>query len=238
MASSEVGHNKNVANFKSLYQILEEMGALYNPANPAIKLANLQPLKAVLDEAIEEFNEKHPLYKNAAAERETAMAPLNRLTTRIINSFRASNVTASDIENAESMARVIRGFMKPKKANVENDSTESISTSRMSYDNRTANFESMISYLGTHGGYSPNEEDISILQLRDLCLLLKGLNEKVNKTTNELVTARTARNNALYKEETGVVNLVPIVKKYLLSLGDSGKPYYKLAVRLKFTNSK
>lgn len=236
MASSEVGHNKNVANFKSLYQILEEMGELYNPVNAAIQLTNLKPLRTVLDQVIEEFNDKYPLYKNAVAERETATAPLSKLTTRVINAFRASSVTASDIENAESMARVIRGFSKPKKTDIENDSTENISTSRMSYDNRVANFEAMLSYLSTHGGYNPNEQDISIVPLRDLCLLLKGLNEKVNKTTNELVTARTARNNVLYKEATGVVNLVPIVKKYLLSLGDSGKPYYKLVVRLKFTN--
>ncbi|ELY2018558.1 hypothetical protein SL053_002487, partial [Flavobacterium psychrophilum] len=47
-SSSETGHNKNVANFSSAYQILDEMGALYNPSNTEIALANLAPKKVVL----------------------------------------------------------------------------------------------------------------------------------------------------------------------------------------------
>lgn len=43
-STSETGHNKNVANFNSAYQILQEMGALYNPSNPELKLAILDPI--------------------------------------------------------------------------------------------------------------------------------------------------------------------------------------------------
>ncbi len=45
-STSETGHNKNVANFSSAYQILEEMGAIYNPSNTNLLLANLQPKKS------------------------------------------------------------------------------------------------------------------------------------------------------------------------------------------------
>ena len=47
-SSSEVGHNKNVANFSTAYQILEEMGTLYNPSNPNILLPKLVPKKTDL----------------------------------------------------------------------------------------------------------------------------------------------------------------------------------------------
>jgi hypothetical protein len=41
--ASETGHNKNVANFGTAYQILEEMGKLYNPSNSNLNLVNLEP---------------------------------------------------------------------------------------------------------------------------------------------------------------------------------------------------
>lgn len=232
---SEVGHNKNVANFKSLYQILEEMGTLYNPSNPAIVLTILEPIKTVLDGVIETFNTKNPLYKNAVAQRETNMAPLSKLTTRIVNSFRASGASALDIENADGMARVIRGYKRSAKVNPETASPETISTSRMSYDSRTANFEALISFLESQSVYAPNEDDIKLLQLKQVNLSQKQQNAAVNQAANELLTARVSRNNALYSETVGIIHLVPLIKNYLKSLGESGKPYYKTAVRLKFS---
>lgn len=44
-STSETGHNKNVANFSSAYQILEEMGAIYNPSNENLLLTNLDQKK-------------------------------------------------------------------------------------------------------------------------------------------------------------------------------------------------
>lgn len=235
--ASEVGHNKNVANFKTLFQILEEMGTLYNPSNSVITLTILEPKKQILDDVIVTFNQKNPLYKNAVAQRETNMKPLSRLTTRIVNSFRASGASQSDIENAESMARIIRGMSHKTKVNPETASPETISTSRMSYDSRTANFDAMIFFLETHPAYAPNEDDIKIPALKAINLQQKQLNALVNQTANELLTARTSRNVTLYSDTTGIVHLVPIIKNYLKSLGEAGKPYYKSAVRLRFTSN-
>ena len=64
-SSSETGHNKNVANFSTGYQILEEMGALYNPSNAKIQLVNLDPIRTSLQTVITELNNKKPIYKNA-----------------------------------------------------------------------------------------------------------------------------------------------------------------------------
>lgn len=42
-STTETGHNKNVANFSTAYQVLQEMGTLYNPSNAKIQLVNLDP---------------------------------------------------------------------------------------------------------------------------------------------------------------------------------------------------
>jgi hypothetical protein len=60
---SETGHNKNVANFSSAYQIFEEMGSLYNPSNANLKLSNLDPIKTEVAGVITVLNDKKPVYK-------------------------------------------------------------------------------------------------------------------------------------------------------------------------------
>ena len=69
MASqSEVGHNKNVANFSAGIIILQEMGPLYNPSNANLKLPALNPIKTSLAAVITILNDKKPIYKNAVAD--------------------------------------------------------------------------------------------------------------------------------------------------------------------------
>ena len=68
-STSELGHNKNVANLAAGILILEEMGTLYNPTNANILLSNLNPIKTELNGTIAVLNEKKPIYKNAVAHR-------------------------------------------------------------------------------------------------------------------------------------------------------------------------
>ena len=81
-SNSETGHNKNVANFSTAYQILEEMGTLYNPSNTKIHLVNLDPIRTSLLSVITELNNKKPIYKNAVSAREFAISPLGKLMTK------------------------------------------------------------------------------------------------------------------------------------------------------------
>ena len=45
LLTSVVERNKNVANFSSAYQILQEIEKLYNPSSTNILPANLDPVK-------------------------------------------------------------------------------------------------------------------------------------------------------------------------------------------------
>ena len=92
-SSSETGHNKNVANFSSAYQILEEMGGLYNPSNANLKLTILNPIKTTLSAVITVLNDKKPVYKNAVAQRELEIAPLGKLTTRAYNFAKSCGIS-------------------------------------------------------------------------------------------------------------------------------------------------
>ena len=98
-SSSETGHNKNVANFSTAYQILEEMGILYNPSNAEITLLNLAPKKIALTAVIRELNDKKPVYKNAVAKREVEIEPLGKLATRALNFAKSLKISTTDKKN-------------------------------------------------------------------------------------------------------------------------------------------
>ena len=104
-STSETGNAKNVANFSSGYQILEEMGTLYNPSNSNLQLANLTPIKVSLAGVITVLNNKKPIYKNAVADREIEIASLGKITTRALNFAKSLNISTTDKDNLASQAK-------------------------------------------------------------------------------------------------------------------------------------
>jgi hypothetical protein len=236
-STSEVGHGKNAANFSSLYQILEEMGALYNPSNTKIQLANLEPIKGSLATVIQTLNDKKPLYKNAVVKRETTIAVLGKTSSNVLNAFKSLDVTTHDKENIASIVKKIRGDKKSIRLNPDTTSTEGISTSQMSYDSRIANLGVLISALNSHSLYHPNEDSIKTQRLLFLQQSLITESQEVNATGNALITARKDRNDILYYNTTNVVQLTKDIKAYLKSLGEGSLPYYKAAVKLIFTSN-
>lgn len=236
-STSETGHSKNVANFSSAFQILQEMGTLYNPSNAKIQLANLDPIRASLQTTLNELNSKKPIYKNAVSEREDAMASLGKLVTKVLNYAKSIDISAADKENIASQAKKIRGDQKAKKTNPETTEAIGISTSQMSYDSRIANLDVFIKQLGSHANYAPNESEIQVASLETLHGNLATLSTTVNTAGNALITARINRNNVLYNNDNNVIQLMRDVKSYLKSLGDSAKPYHSAMVKLKFADA-
>lgn len=106
----------------------------------------------------------------------------------------------------------------------------------MSYDSRIANFDIMVNFIASQHIYEPNEEDLQVVSLKTYQQRLERLSIAVNQASNSILTARTARNNALYNGENNIISLANSIKDYLKSLGDPGNPYYKAVVKLKFKN--
>lgn len=233
-SNSEVGHNKNVANFSTGIQILQEMGTLYNPSNPNLKIAALTPIETGLTATTKIINEKKPIYKNAVADREVAIAPLSKLITRTLNSAKSVNISPKDKENLESQAKKLRGTTKAKPVNPETADAGAISTSQMSYDNRIANLDTYNGQLASHPEYVPNETELTIVSLKAYHLHLKTLSSAVNASGIALITAQKNRNELLYNNPKNVFLLITDIKSYLKSLGAPAAPYYKAFVKLKF----
>lgn len=237
-STSETGHNKNIANFSSACQIIEEMGAIYNPSNSNLLLANLQPKKVSLNTIITLLNDKKSIYKNAVAQREVAIAPLGKIMSKAGNYSKSINISDTDKQNITNQVKKIRGDKNPKKINPDTAEVETISTSQMSYDSRIANLETIISQFASHPEYAPNEIEIQVPTLQAYHTELTTLSSLVNSAGNALITARKDRNQILYFDQQNIIQLMKDIKNYVKSLGDVAKPYYKALVKLKFSDIK
>lgn len=237
-SSSEVGHIKNASNFSTGIQILEEMGTLYNPSNTNIVIENLTLKKLAIQATLETLNTQYPIYKNAVAAREIAIAPLGKISTKIGNYAKSLQISDNDKENINVAVKKVRGDTKNKKINPEITPTNDISTSQMSYDSRIENLQKLKQLVASHPQYAPNESDISIQTLDLYYTNLNTLSTAVNAASNVLITGRAARNQIIYHGDNNILELVTLIKAYLKSLSDAGKPYYKAFVKLKFSDIK
>ena len=237
-STSETGHSKNVANFGTAIQVLVEMGSLYNPTNPNLIIANLNPIKTDLGGTITFLNNKKPVYKNAVANREILIAQLPSRLTMSLNFAKSINISQTDKENLASQVKKMRGDKKAKVVNPDTAEGDSISTSQMSYDSRIANLDTYISQLSSLAEYVPNETVIQVTDLQNYHTKLTNSSTLVNSAGNELITGRKNRNDILYNNPLNVIQLIREIKAYLKSLGTAAAPYYKAIVKLQFVEVK
>lgn len=241
-STSETGHAKNVANFNELISFVSGYGETYNPTKETIKLTALQTLAASAKSSIDAVNAAIPAYSNAVSAREVAFEPLSKLITRVVNALKATDTASQVDESAITLARKIQGKRATAKiteeektaAATEGKEINQISSSQMSYDNRLDNFDKLIQLLNTIELYAPNETELKTTTLTTLYNDLKAKNTAVVNATTPLSNARIARNEILYKENTGLVDTALDVKTYIKSLFGATSPQYKQVSKLEF----
>lgn len=243
-STSETGHAKNVANFEKLVAETSAFGTAFNPSKAALKLAELNAQLATARAAIAAVNSAEPAYKNAVSARDAAFAPLGKLITRINNALKASDTTTQEDESALTLVRKLQGRRATAKKTedekkalaAEGKEIVEISSSQMSFDSRLDNFDKLIKLLSSIPAYAPNEPDLKVEALTALYNDLKAKNMAVINAETPLSTARIARNEVLYKQNTGIVDISVDVKNYVKSVFGATSPQYKLISNLKFTS--
>jgi len=245
-SKSETGHARNVANFRELTTYAESLGSLYNPAKEALKLPSLQALLAEAANSIDKVNTAFIDFSNTIAARETAFKPLSKLVSRANNSFKVSDITDEVIQNAVSIVNRLQGRRvsaklteEEKKALAEQGKeVNQISASHLSFESRLDNMDKFVKLLSSSPQYAPNEEALKTSSLTALFGDLKAKNMAAVTADITLKNARIARNEIMYKDKSGLVDIAQEVKIYLKSLDGSTGKTYKAISRLEFAKIK
>ena len=243
MANLETGHAKNVANFEALISFCTGYGVSYNPSKTSIKLPTLTTLHITAKDKMSVVKTAESAWSDAVGVREVLFKPLSKLTTRVLNALAASEVSVPSVDNAKTIANKIQGKRATPKnsphpvdpAVPKEETPQNISASQMGFDNRIDNLDKLIQLLIAQPGYTPNETVLTTASLTTLLADMRAANTSAINTNTALSNARIERDKVLYKPETGLVDIVDDVKKYVKSLFGVSTPQYKQISGLKFT---
>lgn len=242
----ETGHAKNVANFGKLVSFCTGYGTTYNPSKSILVISELNSIHLNSQKSLNVVNTALSAHKNAIAEREIIFKDFGKYVTRIINALKASESTAELDEKAGSIALKLQGKRASAKLTdeekkalaAEGKESKEISASQMSFDSRIDNFDKLITLLSSIPAYNPNETDLKIEALKAYLEDLKAKNNAVVSVTTELSNSRISRNEMLYRENAGLVDIAMDVKSYVKSIYSAGSPQFKQVSGLEFKKIK
>ena len=242
----ETGHAKNVANFETLISFVASYGATYNPSRASIQLAALQTKAAAASTAMHQVNTLLATNGNVIAARETTFEPLKKLSTRLLNALKATDVAKPVVDNLASLNRKIQGkragtATAKKEASTPNDpvvdptnSPVKISTSQQSFDSMLDTFQKQVELLASLPQYAPNETELQVATLQNLYTKLKMQNAAVINSSTDISNARLSRNETMYHAENGLVATAADVKNYVKSVYGASSPQFKQISSLSF----
>lgn len=235
-STNETGHPINLANFDIVIAEVISYGGTYNPSKADLKLTALQELAVACKAASGAVSDAESVFRTATQARDQVTEQLNPLVTKIINAFEASGATRQEIQSGRSLVRKLQGHRAiPKSAEPNGAATESISVSQMSVDSRIENFDKLLKLLASVAVYAPNEANLKITALTAYLDDLRAKNSALVTATVTLNKARNARNEIMYKDETGMVDMAYGVKSYVKSVFGASSPQYKSISKIKFT---
>lgn len=144
-------------------------------------------------------------------------------------------VTMAQLEDFMTIARKLKGIKKnnsvvtdPQQENIK------ISISQMSYDQRTNNYEVLISLLQNTPNYLPNEIEYQVSTLQQEKVQMLQATQTVADSFIPLNTARTVRNNTVYNSEDNLVDTFNKAKDYMFTILDGNSLQYKTISKIKF----
>lgn len=239
-STSETGHAKNVANFEDLISFCNGYGGSYNPSKAILQIGNLTTLHSNAESSIAGVTTTKNAFTVATNQRQTAFDPLKKLCTRIVNALDATDATDKLVKDAKTINNKIQGKRaaakkaKPSTPDSEAAEDKTISVSQQSYDALIDNFGKLIDLVGTEPTYTPNETELQISTLQTNLGNLKVTNAAVVNAYTNYSNSRITRNNILYGQTSGLVDVALEVKKYVKSVFGATSPQYKQVSKLEF----
>lgn len=217
MEKTESGHAKNIGNFEKIISKCENLGEIYNPAVPHLKLPALKTSLTGGKAALAAVNQAETPWVIAVNARDEVFNPLKKLSTKVINALKAF-VSVALLKDARSIVNKIQG-----KRSVPTDNPQS-SASQTGFDNQINNFDRLLTLMESVPEYLPNEEELTIVSLRALHQKMMAANTQAIETSNVLGAAREQRNELFYGKGSSLLEIVKSVKSYVVSVLGANDP--------------
>ena len=241
--NNAAGHSQNVANLNVVISLIPNCGEAYNPSVPALTLQELKKKCQQGKDANDAVSTAEVNLKNAIAVRSNSFDGFDDLVTRSSNALKISGASAQTLDQAQVLVRNLRGKRASDKLTAEEIAAEKekgnvvsqVTVHNASFDSKTENFGKYTLFLASVPGYKPNEADLSIDGLNTRLEEYKTKNNDVVLAEAALTAARQTRDELLYADNTGLVDIALAVKLYVKSIFGATSAQYKQISTIAFT---
>jgi hypothetical protein len=251
MSNAENGHDNNIANFEDLISFCSSYGGTYNPGANSLQIPSMSNLLSNAGQTSTQTKSMENALRLAQEQRTLVFKQLNDITSRCITTLKSFGASAQTLKAAIALNNKMHGRDgKTTKADAgkqsepsadkssadKNDVTKKRSTSRTGFDSRVEHAQRFLELLSSTQQYTPNEAELSAQGYATLIANMKAANSNVINANTNLSNTRIARNEILYKPETGLYFIAKGVQNYVKALFGAKSAQYKQVSGLKFVN--
>lgn len=241
--NNAAGHSQNVANLNLIITQILNFGETYNPSVQTLTLAELKKKYQQGKDANDAVSAAEVNLKNAIGIRLNSFDGFDDVVTKSSNALKISGASAQTQDQAQVLVRNLRGKRASDKLSAEEIAAEKekgnevkqVTLHNASFDSKIENFGKYTLFLASVSDYKPNEADLSIDGLNAKLEEYKTKNNDVVVADAALNTARQTRNEVLYTDSTGLVDVALAVKLYVKSAFGATSAQYKQISNIAFT---
>lgn len=244
-STSETGLAKVLGNFNDLISFCIGWGDKYVPSQKMLEIANLQSLHQQVTAVNKQVKTAKSTFDKAVNLRQIAFEPVQKLSTRVLNSLASSGADKKAVADATTINRKIQGTKAPKATpppaegeDAPEQSPKTISAAQLSFDSLQDNFDKLVELVKQEEKYQPNEAELKITALETFLANITAINKAVVDALVPLSNKRIERDSLMYDEPDGLVPVALQVKKYAKSVFTVSSPQYKQVSKLQFRNRK
>lgn len=241
-STTETGHVKNIAQFKTMIEFVISYGAAYNPSQPELQIANLEALLADARAKLKDVEAANIAYFNKVHERQNAFASIKQLSSRLVNGIANTNAAEQTLKTAKALSRKMYGkrasSAPPKPIDPNAEAPKTISTSQQSFDQQIQHLSGIVGILKTIPSYNPNETELQVATLEAQVIDLTRCNDEVATAYAHVSNARIERNKVLFAKDNSIHAVAMAVKRYIKTIYNSKSKEFTQISGLKFSSMK
>ncbi|WP_243345501.1 hypothetical protein [Parabacteroides sp. FAFU027] len=241
MRSSQFKHEQNVTSMEEMISRVETFGEKYQPSRSVLLISNLSKLKEDGGVCIEETHTATVLMNNAISFRKTLYGGFDKYVTRINNAVKVSGASNEVVDQFQSIIRELRSQRsseKPDNTESAENATDPESKSNTlhlaAYDRKASNFNRLVVFLKEIPEYKPNEPDLTIEAISAKSVEYKNANLAITSASVLVDTHTNKRDQVLYEDGIGLVDVGLAVKNYVKSAFGAGSAQYKAVSNISF----
>jgi hypothetical protein len=223
-----------VAHFRLLIDVVMSFRNKYRPTVERLAIPELEGLLENAARTIEEVDRLLPASLSADSKRHEAFADLPLRATRVGATAKICDLDGEVLTRIEEVVRKIHGT-RHKRIQPDDEGTH-VSVSQVSFAEQIEHLKQLTDLVEPQPNYHPEEEGISVADLRKYILVLTDLNNEALATIPDLTEARRLRNEVLYAPKTGMIDTALAVKEYVKAVFGANSPQYKEVNHISFRN--